>query len=260
MLRFDTFGDGYTERGYIAAKSGLNGAVRFSFRPALEPIRVLNRRSVARQMQFESRSLKFCMEVPQWSSMSRQSFSRCPRCCGSGSIWCCRFTIAVVKVAGRGSRCGTWSGGILYVLWTGCQWKAMPSQFGSGSAIHAYFQEWVGLGVFEELWRLALDEYDELTGIDWKWQSVDGAMTKSPLGGEKNREKPDRPRQVGRQEIGALVDGRGVPLAVAVDGANVHDQKLLAPTLDGIPVERPEPEPYHTATSLPGQRLCREAR
>ena len=47
-----------------------------------------------------------------------------------------------------------------------------------------------------------------------------------------------------------LVDGRGVPLAAAVDGANVHDQKLLAPTLDGIPVERPEPEPYKP------QHLC----
>ena len=47
-----------------------------------------------------------------------------------------------------------------------------------------------------------------------------------------------------------LVDGRGVPLAAAVDGANVHDQKLLAPTLDGIPVSRPEPAPYHA------QRLC----
>jgi transposase len=47
-----------------------------------------------------------------------------------------------------------------------------------------------------------------------------------------------------------LIDGRGVPLAAAVDGANVHDQKLLAPTLDGIPVSRPEPAPYHP------QRLC----
>ena len=94
-------------------------------------------------------------------------------------------------------------GGILYVLATGCQWKAMPKQFGSGSAIHAYFQEWVAGGVFEELWQLALTEYDELKGIDWQWQSLDGAMTKSPLGGEKNWEKPDRPRQVGRQAIGA---------------------------------------------------------
>jgi len=93
--------------------------------------------------------------------------------------------------------------GILYVLRTGCQWKAMPSEFGSGSAIHDYFQEWVELGVFEELWRLALSVYDDLKGIDWRWQSMDGAMTKSPLGGEKNREKPDRSRQAGRQTLDA---------------------------------------------------------
>jgi transposase len=92
--------------------------------------------------------------------------------------------------------------GILYVLRTGCQWKAMPREFGSGSAIHAYFQEWVELGVFEELWRLALEEYDDLKGIDWKWQSLDGAMNKSPLGGEKNREKPDGSRQGRCQAVG----------------------------------------------------------
>jgi transposase len=93
--------------------------------------------------------------------------------------------------------------GILYVLRTGCQWKAMPEQFGSGSAIHAYFQEWVESGVFEKLWQAALEEYDDLKGIDWKWQSLDGAMNKSPLGGEKNREKPDRSWQNRRQAIGA---------------------------------------------------------
>jgi transposase len=81
--------------------------------------------------------------------------------------------------------------GILYVLRTGCQWKAMPAEFGSGSAIHAYFQEWVRCGVFYQLWRMALQEYDDLAGIDWEWQSLDGAQTKAPLGGEKNREKPD---------------------------------------------------------------------
>jgi transposase len=93
--------------------------------------------------------------------------------------------------------------GILYVLRTGCQWKAMPTEFGSGSAIHAYFQEWVALGVFEKLWKLALEEYDDLRGIDWQWQSLDGAMTKAPLGGEKNREKPNRSRQARRQTFRA---------------------------------------------------------
>jgi putative transposase len=47
-----------------------------------------------------------------------------------------------------------------------------------------------------------------------------------------------------------LVDGNGVPLAVAVEGANVHDQKLLEATLDAIPVSRPEPAPYKP------QHLC----
>jgi transposase len=93
--------------------------------------------------------------------------------------------------------------GILYVLRTGCQWKAMPKEFGSGSAIHDYFQEWVELGVFQKLWQLALEEYDGLKGIDWRWQSLDGAMNKSPLGGEKNREKPDRSRQAGCQTVRA---------------------------------------------------------
>jgi transposase len=93
--------------------------------------------------------------------------------------------------------------GILYVLKTGCQWKAMPREFGSGSAIHAYFQEWVRRGVFLKLWKLALEEYDELQGIDWEWQVLDGAMTKSPLGGEKDRQKPHGSRQAGGQAVGA---------------------------------------------------------
>lgn len=93
--------------------------------------------------------------------------------------------------------------GILYVLRTGCQWKAMPEQFGSGSAIHDYFQEWTRLGIFERLWRLALEEYDDLEGIDWQWQSLDGAMTKAPLGGEKNRAESHGSRQAGRQTLGA---------------------------------------------------------
>ena len=93
--------------------------------------------------------------------------------------------------------------GILYVLRTGCQWKAMPEQFGSGSAIHDYFQEWTRLGIFERLWRLALEEYDDLEGIDWQWQSLDGAMTKAPLGGEKNRAQSDGSEQARRQTLGA---------------------------------------------------------
>jgi putative transposase len=47
-----------------------------------------------------------------------------------------------------------------------------------------------------------------------------------------------------------LTDGRGVPLAVAIAGANAHDQILAAETLKSIPVPRPRP------TSRRPQHLC----
>ena len=40
-----------------------------------------------------------------------------------------------------------------------------------------------------------------------------------------------------------LVEGGGGPLSVTVEGANVHDAKMLARTLEAIVVERPKPTP-----------------
>jgi transposase len=31
---------------------------------------------------------------------------------------------------------------IVYVLRTGCQWKALPCEFGSASGVHKHFQQW----------------------------------------------------------------------------------------------------------------------
>lgn len=71
---------------------------------------------------------------------------------------------------------------IVYVLRTGCQWKALPRErFGSASAIHKRFLEWESSGLFLSLWQAGLAEYDDLEGIAWRWQSIDGAMMKAPL-------------------------------------------------------------------------------
>jgi hypothetical protein len=56
----------------------------------------------------------------------------------------------------------------------------------SSSSAHRRFQEWSEAGVFEEFWRLGLLALDALDSIDWSWLSMDGAMTKAPLGGGKN--------------------------------------------------------------------------
>lgn len=94
---------------------------------------------------------------------------------------------------------------IFFLLRTGCQWKALNATgLAKSSTVHARFQQWVEAGVFEELWRLGLLEYDRLKGIDWSWLSMDGAMTKAPLGGEKNRAKSYRPRKARRQAVGVV--------------------------------------------------------
>lgn len=38
-----------------------------------------------------------------------------------------------------------------------------------------------------------------------------------------------------------LTEGHGVPIGLAIDGANRHDMKLVRSTLESIVVERPEP-------------------
>jgi len=73
---------------------------------------------------------------------------------------------------------------IVYVLRTGCQWKALPKSFGSASAIHTHFQHWREAGFFLRLWQTGLAEYDEMEGIAWEWQSIDGTMGKAPLAQE----------------------------------------------------------------------------
>lgn len=73
--------------------------------------------------------------------------------------------------------------GILYVLRTGCQWKMLSKDYGSGSTCHRRFQQWVRLGVFQRLWIRLLQVYDDVKGIKWNWQSLDSISVKAPLGG-----------------------------------------------------------------------------
>lgn len=89
--------------------------------------------------------------------------------------------------------------GILFVLRTGCQWNSVPGEFGSSTTLHRYFHDWTRRGAFFRLRREALREYAELKGIDWGWQSLDGAMTKPPLGGKKNGPQPHGSRQIRNQ-------------------------------------------------------------
>ena len=98
---------------------------------------------------------------------------------------------------------------ILFVLRTGCQWNALNGTGRcSSSSAHRRFQEWTTAGVFRTLWQRALRRYDREYGLDWRWLAMDGAMTKAPLGGGKNRAQPHGPRQR-RHQTQSADRGRG---------------------------------------------------
>jgi transposase len=138
---------------------------------------------------------------------------------------------------------------IYYVLRTGIQWKALPTSVGAGSSVHDRFQEWQQAGVFRNMWAAGLRAYDAAKGIEWEWQAMDGAMTKAPLGGAGTGPNPtDRSKSGTKRSL--LTDGRGVPLGVAVDGANRNDMKMVRATLEAQVGKRPKP------TQRKPQNMC----
>ena len=104
-------------------------------------------------------------------------------------------------------------------------------------------------GVFLKLWQTGVERFEELCGIDWEWLSMDGAMTKAPLGGKKTGPNPTDRGKSGVKRS-RLPEGHGVPLGLTIEGAQRHDMKLVRPTIQSIVVERPE------ATEEQPQGMC----
>jgi putative transposase len=73
--------------------------------------------------------------------------------------------------------------GIIFRLRSGCQWNRLPETFGDDSSVHRTMQRWIDRGVFDRTWALLVNACEELGGVDWARQSVDGAMAKARFGG-----------------------------------------------------------------------------
>src|SRR5918994_7595052 len=82
---------------------------------------------------------------------------------------------------------------IWYVLWTGCQWKALHRDwFGvSSSVVHERFQRWRRMGVFEKVMKRMAQYYArECGGIGWGWEAVGSKHCAAPFGGHTKGKKP----------------------------------------------------------------------
>lgn len=128
---------------------------------------------------------------------------------------------------------------IVFVWRTGCQWRALDvTGLCAGSTAHRWFQRWVQAKVFRRLWRAQVQRYEEVGGLDWSFVSVDGCMTKAPLGGEAVGPNPTDRGKIGTK-VHVQTDAAGLPLAVVVTGANCNDHKVLGAVLAQAEQVRP---------------------
>jgi transposase len=133
--------------------------------------------------------------------------------------------------------------GIWYVMWTGCQWKAVRRDwFGvCSSTLHERFQTWREMGIFEAIMTEMAVVYASRQSIGWTWQSMDTKSCPAPLGGvETGRNPTDRGKS--GSKIHLLVDQHGAPLSVHITAANEHDKWSADDLIVSIVIERPDPQ------------------
>jgi transposase len=92
------------------------------------------------------------------------------------------------------------------------QWKALPKAYGAASSIHEYFSEWAEAGFFRRMWQEGLLTYDEVYGLGWEWESVDGCMVKAPLAQDAAGRSPtDRGKKRDDRKGRSYVLTQGIP-------------------------------------------------
>ena len=75
--------------------------------------------------------------------------------------------------------------GIVFVLWTGCPWNAVPAEMGCGSGptLWRRFRDWTQAGVWDALWEKALAHLRAAGMLRMDRAVVDSASVQAVLGG-----------------------------------------------------------------------------
>jgi transposase len=120
---------------------------------------------------------------------------------------------------------------LIQILVFGCGYRRIADQTCSATTLRRRRDEWITLGVVDQLHCLALAAYDRIHGLAVEQLAVDGCITKAPCGGQVAGPSPvDRRKQGLKRSV--ATDAHGVPLAALPAPANRRDDGLLAATLD----------------------------
>ena len=129
---------------------------------------------------------------------------------------------------------------LIQVLVFGCGYRRIADASCSATTLRRRRDEWIALGLAEQLRLLVLGAYDQLFGLELAHLAVDSRTTKAPCGGQVAGPSPvDRRKQGLKRSV--AVEAGGIPLAALPAPANQRDDGLLAATLDAISPVGPLP-------------------
>jgi transposase len=129
---------------------------------------------------------------------------------------------------------------LIQILVFGCGYRRIADGSCSATTLRRRRDEWIALGLAEQLRLLVLGAYQRLFGLELDHLAVDGCITKAPCGGQVAGPSPvDRRKQGLKRSV--AVEAGGIPLAAVPAPANRRDDGLLAATLDAVAVVGPLP-------------------
>jgi len=146
--------------------------------------------------------------------------------------------------------------GILFVLRSGIPWEMLPQELGCGSGMTCWrrLRDWQEAGIWQLVHFALLDWLARCGRIDWSRAVVDGISVRAVFWGTRTGPNPtDRSKLGSKRHL--IRDGRGVPLAIQLTGANRNDSQQALALVEAIPpLQGKQGRPRHRPDCIVGDR------